>query len=222
VPELNIDSDEDTTAGAPILLSRRNGPGFHIGTGLLLNELLIYYRLERMGWKSDLVTCRVDPDAPQDRTTAVELPDGQIDDLGVDYSCDRSGRDKRSVVDRKAWVAHSLGANYQLYAERLNRPKFYATFGGALTLTTNHITERNARARLGVRLTAGGGMDYYFEDNVALNVEARYEFTAYGKDGTFTRNAYRAGEADNTVLAAVIEPMHTFSFSIGIRVFLRR
>lgn len=222
VPELDELVDPDVTRAEPVLLSQRNRPGFHASAGLLLNELLIYYRLERMGWKSDHVTCRVDEAAAAGTREAVELPNGQIDDIGVNYACQRRNRDSRSIRERDAWFAHSIGANYQIYADRISRPKLYAMLGGALALTTNHFNQQNKRARLGVRLAAGGGMDFYLEDNIAFNVELRYAFTVFGKDGDYTSNAYRVSEADHTVMAAVFEPMHTFSATFGVRIYLRR
>ena len=224
-----IEPDTSVDAAPPRLADLRTRPGLLIGLRLLVGQLEVGYRYERLDWTTPVERCVGD-------RPAVERGDGTVDDSEVRYRC----TDSRDRLDGWAdgfepLVVHALGGGMRFVLARpgaasertsdrpddAERTELYLVGGGSALLTRWADERHEKRLRAGVELAAGGGVEIPLERRFAFFVESRYRVGWLATPSKANDGAARAVATGRPVAQAVFDTHHRLELTVGLRVDLR-
>lgn len=224
-----IEPDTAVDAAPPRLADLRTRPGMVFGVRLLVGQLEVGYRYERLDWTSPAERCVGD-------RPAVERGDGTIDDSEVRYRCN----DRRDRLD--GWtdgfdplVIHAIGGGARFALVRpgasreravqgtddTERSELYLIAAGAALLTTWADERHESRLRAGVELAGGGGVEIPLDRRFAFFVETRYRIGWLATPARASDGAARAVATGRPVAQAVFDTTHRLDLTTGLRVDLR-
>lgn len=221
VPRLDPELSS-ATEGPSQLLRTRPSPGFHLALAAHVGALSVRYRFTRTGWRDDQLQCAV---ADEARGTAADTAylegNGEIDDSAVAYDCSQGEIPIEASAGRSALILHDLFARFRLEPRR-SLPVIPALLlGGGFSLTTFDDNATRNPLRLGLLLSAGGGVRIPIDAQLSVVLDAAYDLRIISQAGSYALRASRAVQADRSIASAVFSPLHAFSFNLGI-VFLIR
>jgi hypothetical protein len=221
------DASVDTTA--PRLADLRVRPGLVVGLRLLVGQLAVGYRMERMDWSAPVERCVGD-------RPAIERGDGTVDDSEVRYRCD----DDRSRLggwadDFAPIVVHAIGGDVRIdlgmpvrsrdadndSPSGDHRAVFYLLGAASALATTWADVRHERRLRAGAELAAGAGIEIPLDRRFSMIVESRFRLGWLATPAMANDGAARAVATGRPVGQAVFDTTHRIDLTTGLRVDLR-
>jgi hypothetical protein len=216
--------ETSASAGTPILVNRLNRPGFHVGVSALISTLEVRYRFERFAWRGARALCEGDREAAR-------LPNGEVEDAEVVYSCTRPGERISVPGDEEgALTFHHVSVGPRFYLRRpqrsvvrdgvlveRDRTRLYGILNGGVTLAGYEDPNLGRRLKPGLNAGAGGGAEFQVDRRISIAFDVRYTLSMVAGSSSPTVRAGRAAANDRNVVSALFDVYHRVGANLGFR-----